>query len=326
MTKKERTGLQSKISHIFSGVPVPKKSRPADGESIAAPKPEESNITQMPVAADDAVEWNIEPQADIGSSVTEQTVSEIQSAPQTPIEETSKQTEPAEEIPVEQDTENKTQNIEYSTPQSVAGAEVDSSLDISKESPYIEPPVKTPVHAPAFVIERKTAPSAARKSAQRLKVKTRTNRPKADAAQRRQKVQLAVLIGLSILLVFILFNPFKVSSRAVSPAGTDQKGMTPTTGTDNAITKVNWPAPPDYPENITDPMDTASVRPVEPQSLRPIVSGITYSDDKPQVIIGTQLVGEGEQINGTTVVKINKDSVEFEKDGEKWIQQIHNEK
>jgi len=28
MTKKHRTGLQSKISHIFAGVPIPKKSRP----------------------------------------------------------------------------------------------------------------------------------------------------------------------------------------------------------------------------------------------------------------------------------------------------------
>ena len=53
MTKKHRTGLQSKISHIFAGVPIPKKSRsgpksekPENEQSVSEPKPsqEEAQI------------------------------------------------------------------------------------------------------------------------------------------------------------------------------------------------------------------------------------------------------------------------------------------
>jgi type II secretory pathway component PulC len=53
------------------------------------------------------------------------------------------------------------------------------------------------------------------------------------------------------------------------------------------------------------------------KSGRMVVKGILYSDDKPSAIIDTQIVHEGDKIYGATVVKINKDSVEFEIEGKK---------
>lgn len=327
MTKKDRTGLQSRISHIFSGVPIPKKSHLAGDGSIAAPKPEESDVTQMPASAEDVIEWKTEHQADTGNSVIEKPVSESQSPRQTPAEEDSKQTTPAEQISIIQNTENIAQDTEYSAPQFIAGAEAGSSLDIPKESPFIEPPVKTPVRVPAFVIEKKAVPPGHQKSTPRPKVKAKAKagRPKTDAGWRRQKVQLAVLIGFSILLVFILFNPFKVYSRAISPAGAGLKEPALTVGTDNAIIKVNWLVPLDYPPDIQDPMG-ASVMPVEPQSLIPIVTGITISEDKRQVVISgyPYPVDEGQQINGFTVSKIpTEKEVIFEKDGQKIVVRLN---
>jgi hypothetical protein len=52
------------------------------------------------------------------------------------------------------------------------------------------------------------------------------------------------------------------------------------------------------------------------------LKGILYSEDNPSALIGETIVREGDIINGVKVVKINKDTVEFEKDGEKWTQGI----
>ena len=47
---------------------------------------------------------------------------------------------------------------------------------------------------------------------------------------------------------------------------------------------------------------------------------ILYSDD-PSAIVNGEIVKEGDTINGAKVVKIhNKYRVEFEKDGEKWME------
>jgi uncharacterized membrane protein len=51
------------------------------------------------------------------------------------------------------------------------------------------------------------------------------------------------------------------------------------------------------------------------------LKGILYSEDNSSALIGETIVAEGDIIDGVKVVKINKDSVEFEKDGEKWTQQ-----
>jgi hypothetical protein len=47
---------------------------------------------------------------------------------------------------------------------------------------------------------------------------------------------------------------------------------------------------------------------------------ILYSKDNPSALIGSTIAREGDVIDGVKVVKINKDTVEFEKDGEKWTQ------
>lgn len=51
------------------------------------------------------------------------------------------------------------------------------------------------------------------------------------------------------------------------------------------------------------------------------LTGILYSDD-PLAIVDGEIAKEGDTINGTKVVKIHRDEVEFEKDGEKWTQQV----
>ena len=54
---------------------------------------------------------------------------------------------------------------------------------------------------------------------------------------------------------------------------------------------------------------------------KPKLTGILYSDN-PLAIVDGEMAKEGDTINGTKVVKIHRGEVEFEKDGEKWTQQV----
>lgn len=56
-----------------------------------------------------------------------------------------------------------------------------------------------------------------------------------------------------------------------------------------------------------------------------VVTGIVYSNDKPTVIVGSQVVHLGEKIGKVRVTAISPDSVEFEKGGKRWTQQTGDE-
>jgi len=53
-----------------------------------------------------------------------------------------------------------------------------------------------------------------------------------------------------------------------------------------------------------------------------MVTGIICSKDCPSALVGSQLVHEGDKVSGVTVVKINRESVEFEKSGIRWTQAV----
>jgi type II secretory pathway component PulC len=52
------------------------------------------------------------------------------------------------------------------------------------------------------------------------------------------------------------------------------------------------------------------------------VKGIVYSEDNPSAIIGNEILHEGDKVSGATIVKINKNSVEFEMNGKKWSEKV----
>ena len=54
-----------------------------------------------------------------------------------------------------------------------------------------------------------------------------------------------------------------------------------------------------------------------------VVTGIVRSRDFSTAVIGTDIVREGDTIDGVTIVKIHDDKVEFEKAGQRWTQKIN---
>jgi len=88
-----------------------------------------------------------------------------------------------------------------------------------------------------------------------------------------------------------------------------------------------WQIPEPLPEQMRDPMNPQKAQPETTQ--QPVqqngqmtVRGIVFSQANPSAIINDQIIREGGTIDGITVVKINKDSVEFEQGGKRWTQPV----
>jgi hypothetical protein len=102
------------------------------------------------------------------------------------------------------------------------------------------------------------------------------------------------------------------------------------TPADETSDEIDWQIPPLYQPRGRDPMQLAPPTFLETESTEPqtkvqvnlTLRGILYSEDKSLAMIGANLVQEGQQISGATVVKIEKDSVEFEMDGRRWKQTV----
>jgi hypothetical protein len=243
---KKRTGLQSQIASIFSGVPVPKKGG-AGSEAPSAPSQPAAPVRPQP---------------------------KTPPAPDAALPKFQPPVEPMREIP----------------------------------------PAK--VAAPR-IPERKIGqvPTVPRRKKERIVA------PRAGVSSARQKTAVAMVVILSILLVVLLVRPFqrRPSPQAVSgTAGQARAGVSP-----KANVKIDWPVPQKYPENLRDPMLLSAPKELKIQTPDVlVVKGITYSEDRKFVVIGTETFREGDTVRGATIIKINPNSVEFERDGKRWIQEV----
>lgn len=52
------------------------------------------------------------------------------------------------------------------------------------------------------------------------------------------------------------------------------------------------------------------------------LSGVLYTEDNPLAVVNTEIVHEGDVIDGARVVEISRRQVEFEKSGRRWIQRL----
>lgn len=243
---KRRTGLQSQISSIFSGVPIPKKG--ASGEGT--------------------------PNAPSQAAGPERTTPKAPPAPSSAPPKYQPPIEPVREIPP------------------------------AKAAPRIP---ETKIGEIPTVPRRK---------------KERTAVPRAGASPVRQKVAIAMIVVLSVLLVFLLTRSSqKPSYNPVTPGATEQAKNV--AAFSKANVKIDWPIPQKYPENLRDPMILGVQKTIRVERTSAlVVKGITYSDDRKYAVIGTETFEEGDTVQGATVIKINPNSVEFEKDGKKWTQEV----
>ncbi len=155
--------------------------------------------------------------------------------------------------------------------------------------------------------------------------------PRKRAAGDRQKLMMALIPVLAIVLIAVWRNPLSTRP-ALKAAGasprTFDRPMVP-------AVEIPWAIPGRFELEGRDPMQwpppSAGVQNDEPPAVADtpensgelVVTGILYSEDRPSAIVNTQLVHEGQQISGATVDKIESDGVQFERNGRKWKQGVN---
>ncbi|MEN6307432.1 MAG: hypothetical protein ABFD91_06715 [Anaerohalosphaeraceae bacterium] len=140
---------------------------------------------------------------------------------------------------------------------------------------------------------------------------------------KRQK-KMTVLVALLTLVFFgvIYFALGTEPSQASAATQNTDSGQKPNPTAAGKLT-VSWGIPKAY-SPVRDPMLFPSKQNPEGSLALGglVVKGIVYTPQKPTAIISGQVVAEGETISGIVVRKIEKDIVEFEKDGKRWKQQV----
>ena len=174
-------------------------------------------------------------------------------------------------------------------------------------------------------------------SVQVLEHKYRTGAPKPNGRTIREKVKIGAVLLLTALLAWQLLRSSLLSPEAKE--GTDLQSVKTAVRSDPK-SNIAWPVPPLYPQNIRDPMewiqeppppDVTAAEAENPAQIQVnsasglIVRGIVHSQDKPRAIIGTELVQEGDVVQGATILRINRRTVEFEQNGRTWIQEVQDE-
>ena len=155
------------------------------------------------------------------------------------------------------------------------------------------------------------------------KIKGKLLKPKPGVNPARQMFMLLLIPILAVAFVLILARNlsgvvFAKSQSIVTPALAKQKASQQV----HHKTEINWQKPALYADQFKDPMKGTFSKVKKQNSNEVVVKGIVYSQDNPSAIIGQEIYYQGDQIRDITIVKITKNSVEFEKDGKKWSQPI----
>jgi len=141
--------------------------------------------------------------------------------------------------------------------------------------------------------------------------------PKQGVSNTRQKATVILVPVLFIVLIFVFSRVLSTSSHKIAQA--QNFGPTGNVGGSN---KIDWQIPDPYPAALRDPMQFGSVATAQTGTSGLIVKGIVYSKDNPSAVIGSQIVHEGDEVLGVTVIKINEKSIDFEMNGKKWTQKV----
>ncbi len=138
----------------------------------------------------------------------------------------------------------------------------------------------------------------------------------------RNRKMLVIAAVLMVFLVGVIvrsyvFGPAEKNSVSKSTASAKEIA-----GSISGGDVVEWSVPEQVGENIRD-ITVSGGRTVSSASAGGfVVRGILLSEDRNSAIVGKNIVHIGDQIAGATVVSISRKTVEFERDGKRWMQQV----
>lgn len=214
-----------------------------------------------------------------------------------------------------------------SQPSSENAPKVQSPPRTDSASPPGQVQPQSPATKPTVAKPPKTKPKKRPKQVLRIS-QARTRRKGAQKPKNVRQTAMIVLIPiLAVTLLVLIRKPNGSSAAVTAPLGLDMNK--PSIETTPEI-EIDWEVPPPYQPAERDPMRSVVLSiavpdapvPQETTPAKLTVRGILYSEDRPAVIIGTHLLHTGDEISGARIVKINRDTVEFQADGRTWEQTV----
>ncbi|MHC4110803.1 MAG: hypothetical protein ACYSUY_06995 [Planctomycetota bacterium] len=213
--------------------------------------------------------------------------------------------------------------VNYGPPSHLSGKTVEApqlrrspSKVLTPEKPKADEKDAAKMQVPVEI--KPSGPSALEQVVQRIKDKLFAPKPGVNTARQKAMVVLVPVMFIGMVLAF-----YKALGGGPG-ATTAPKTFKPSNVVAAATSTIDWQIPDLYPTTLRDPMQfkKAAVTPTPtPDETGDIdIKGILYDEENPSVIIGIEILHEGDKVSGATIVKINKDSVEFEMNGKKWTQ------
>jgi hypothetical protein len=154
--------------------------------------------------------------------------------------------------------------------------------------------------------------------------------PKPNANPARQKVMVIFVPILAIIFIFALRQVLSKSPSKTQGAST--KDDAPTNQTESGH-EIDWQIPELLPAVMRDPTKLPDQNNTQSEDQNPKINtttnpeitnlgAIVYSQNKTSAVVNGRIVHVGDRVGDVTILRINKDSVEFERDGKRWVQKI----
>ncbi|HOK94852.1 MAG TPA: hypothetical protein P5175_01160 [Anaerohalosphaeraceae bacterium] len=146
-----------------------------------------------------------------------------------------------------------------------------------------------------------------------------------DSRQKKMAVLVGILSVVFAAVLYVTLGGLGKGKAIAAVSSPDPEQSVP------ALQKTieDWKRPDPVPNDLRDatvpvvrqavPVQTADTD-AEVGDLT--VRGILFSQHKPSAIVNGQVVTEGQTINGVTVVRISRDTVEFEANGKRWTRSV----
>lgn len=290
--EKNKAGLQKKVSSVFKGVPLPQGSGGQQTSGTPAPG-------QIPGVSPKPMSPDCQPQSSLMRKLHE-------------AEET-----PGNAIP------NRTAKV---GPEPVPPAHRIQQHPAAKE--LHEP--RTPPKKAASAKQPKAAPVAETAGPGLWRqINDRLFTPKPGGNPTRQKAMVILVPILAIVMIFVFRQVLSTSPHKTQGATEDETLVAVGARSGH---EIDWQIPDPLPATLRDPIklpDRSPANNTEPNGTPAgpktgliNVRDIIYSKDKPSAFMNGRIVYVGDKIGDTTIVQINRDNVEFEKDGKTWVQNI----
>jgi hypothetical protein len=134
-----------------------------------------------------------------------------------------------------------------------------------------------------------------------------------------------LMIVFGLVLVMALRQP-SASKAGQTPANPEKDPA----AAKKAAEIPTWAMPEPYPAGLRDPMVLVEApKPVEEETVievkKPdlfVIKGVVLGARGNTAIVGSEIVSVGDQVQGAKVTRIDRGEVEFEKDGQRWVQTV----